>query len=377
MVDLGLAGAREGAVLAMTPGLQMAGLVGYGRGTQRAMWWNATAGARNLGTLGGRSSRAYDVNARAQVVGFAHNRAGAARAFIWTARSGMLDLNRYLRHAPPGLVLDDALAINDSGAIVATGNAGLVLLTPDALCSCGLTLGPLEAPALVKAGVPLQASVAFVDAERIGARSVTWSWGDGSSGQAGTLSASGTAGKASAGHSFATPGLYRVTATVVDLRGRRLAVAHDVVVTPPGGALAGAGELMSPPGALRHAPWHTGKVSFRLLAPVGGLAQARATPGALQVDLPGLHFRSLDVGVLERQGAQQVLEGSGTVRGAGNYLFRLTSSATLNAGAPGRFALKIWHTDAAGKSEIVDYDNSHAAFDPGAAILTQESIVRD
>jgi probable HAF family extracellular repeat protein len=378
MRDLGTAGGSEAFVTAMTPGLHMAGLINFGDDVQRAMSWTRSGGMRNLGTLGGASSRADGVNAAGQIVGFAETRAGDWRAFVWTAKQGMLDLNRYLRRAPPGLVLDDALAINDSGAIVATSNAGLVLLRPDKGGGCGHLLGPVVAPALVKAGMPLQAAVGFVDEDGVGTRSVSWSWGDGSGVQAGRVSESGGSGNASASHSFAMPGVYRVTATVVDRKGRSTAVSHEVVVTAPaGGMVAGSGAVTSPAGAFRQAPLYAGAARFSLAAPLDGAASAAAAgmPARLHFDLPGLPFRSQDVRMLGRQGAQHVFEGSGSVKGKGGYRFRLSTSATLPGGGQGRFALKIWHADPASGREVVDYDNARAAAGKGGGRLVDGRIV--
>ena len=378
MMDLGTGGGIGAGVLSMTPALHMAGVIFYADDTQRALSWTRATGIRNIGTLGGVSSRAYDVNARGQVVGFAETRAGDRRAFVWTAKGGMLNLNKYLRHAPPGLVLDDALAINDSGAIVATSNAGLVLLRPDDGRECGHVVGPVVASSLVKVGQPLEAKVGFVDADRVGTRSVSWSWGDGSAAQAGSVSESGGAGNASASHSFAAPGIYQVAATVVDRRGRSTVVSHKVVVTvTASGTLAGAGAVMSPVGASRLAPLHAGPASFSLIAPAAATARTQSIPARLHFDLPGFNFRSQDLRRLSGQGGQHVFEGSGTVRGAGSYKFRLSTSASVPAGERGRFALKIWHTDSVSKANVVDYDNARAPSGTGAGRVTDGSMVQD
>jgi probable HAF family extracellular repeat protein len=386
MVDLGAAGGTEAFVLAMTPRLHIAGLIDLPDGTQRAMSWTRATGMRNLGTLGGATSRAIDVNARGQIVGFSLNKLGDSHAFVWTAKQGMQDLNKYLRHAPPGLVLDDAVSINDSGAIVATSNAGLVLLKPvdGHGCGCGHALGPVVAPALVKAGAPLQASVAFVDEDQAGTRGVNWSWGDGSAEQAGTVRESGSAGSASASHSFAAPGIYTVTATVLDRSGASKAVSRKVVVTgPSGGAVAGAGTVMSPRGAVGKAPTYAGKANFSLIAPLAAAKSAERIPAGLHFDLPGLNFRSQDLRLLGRQGAQHVFVGSGTIGGkfggAGGYQFRLSTMAATagngSANGQGRFALKIWHTDPASKAEVVDYDNTRAPAGTEAGRVAEGSIV--
>ena len=235
MVDLGTGRGTTAWVNAMTPGLHIAGGIGYADGRQRAMSWTRAGGMRELGTLGGRTSVARDVNARGQVVGFAEDRAGAMRAFVWSASGGMLDLNRALHRTPPGLVLEQALSINDSGIIVANSNAGLVLLKPGGGHAGehhgGHVLGPVLAPASVTVGARLDARVGFLDGDGTGTRSVNWSWGDGSARQAGKLRESGGAGTASASHGYAAPGVYELVVTVVDRDGRSTAVSHRVEVT--------------------------------------------------------------------------------------------------------------------------------------------------
>lgn len=235
MVDLGTGRGTTAWVNAMTPGLHIAGGIGYADGRQRAMSWTRRSGMRELGTLGGRTSVARDVNARGQIVGFAEDRTGAMRAFVWSASGGMFDLNQALHRAPPGLVLEQALSINDSGAIVASSNAGLVLLRPGGGHGGGYVpghvLGPVVAPASVTIGTRLEAKVGFMDDDETGTRSIHWSWGDGSARQAGKLRESGGAGTASASHGYAAPGIYELVVTVVDRDGRSTAVSHRVEVT--------------------------------------------------------------------------------------------------------------------------------------------------
>jgi PKD repeat protein len=122
---------------------------------------------------------------------------------------------------------------------------------------------------MVKAGVPLKTSVALVDQDRVGTRSVTWSWGDGSGAQARQVRESNGAGNGDASHSFATPGICTVTATLVNGRGRSTAVSNDVVVTAPsGGTVAGARALMSSVGAFAQSPLYAGKERFRGNPPI-------------------------------------------------------------------------------------------------------------
>jgi len=233
MVDLGIGRGSTAWVNAMTPGLHIAGGIGFEDGRQRAMSWTPRGGMRELGTLGGRTSVARGVNAKGQIVGFAEDKAGAMRAFVWSTGGGMLDLNRQLRHVPPTLVLEHAMAINDRGEIVVSSNAGLVLLRPDRGGKGGHTVGPLVAPHSIDVGAPLQASVSFVDSDGVGTRSVDWSWGDGSGAPARRIEERGGVGSARASHSFSVPGMYTVAATVVGRDGRRTVVSHEVEVTAP------------------------------------------------------------------------------------------------------------------------------------------------
>ena len=103
---------------------------------------------KNLGTLGGTHSAAYDINSSTYVVGSADISSGAdpRRAFIWHDANGdgdgddlddageMRNLNELLAPASPSWTLMEARSINDVGQIVGwgliSGQVHAFLLTP-------------------------------------------------------------------------------------------------------------------------------------------------------------------------------------------------------------------------------------------------------
>ena len=86
--------------------------------SQRGFVWrpyNAARPTTVLGTLGGNSSQAVDVNLAEQIVGWSFTKRGDQRAFVY-ANGGMTDLNAVT--AVGGRNLQFAMGINDDGDIV-------------------------------------------------------------------------------------------------------------------------------------------------------------------------------------------------------------------------------------------------------------------
>ena len=79
----------------------------------------------DLGTLGGASSYANDVNSAGVVVGSADNAAGLRRAFRWTAEQGMQDLGTL-----PGDDWSDACCITDDGQILGVSGSSSTSTKP-------------------------------------------------------------------------------------------------------------------------------------------------------------------------------------------------------------------------------------------------------
>jgi probable HAF family extracellular repeat protein len=394
MRDLGTAGATESFVLAMSPNAHVAGVINLASGDQHAMSWTQAGGMVDLGTLDGgkpgAASRALGVNTKGQIVGWSRNKAGDSKPFLWSAGGGMVELNKRLYKAPAGLKLEDAMAISDNGAIVAGSNAGLVLLTPYAGSGANV-VGPVAAPDLVEVGKPLDASVSFVNEDGVDIRSVTWSWGDGAAAPAAALKEERGAGSANASHRYTEPGIYAVTATVVNRAGQSVAVSRQVIAYAPGiagGIVAGNGAILSPQGALKTAPTKAGKASFRFIAPAAAGATnattaasaAGAHKGQLQFNLAGWNFRSDN---LQRAAgaADGQFEGSGTVNGRGDYRFALATKPGIAAGngvsgTQGGLDFKVWHINPTTKAPVVVYDSQAGGKRVAAGAMTDGMILQ-
>jgi probable HAF family extracellular repeat protein len=90
---------------------------------RRAFFYSTEGGMLELGTLGGRKSEAFGVDANDTVVGKADvvttSTTVVSHAFAWTASGGMKDLNGLIDQ--PGWVLVEARAINAKGQIAGVG----------------------------------------------------------------------------------------------------------------------------------------------------------------------------------------------------------------------------------------------------------------
>lgn len=367
MRDLGTLTGTESYTTAMSAQAQVVGFLIVDDGYQRAFSWTAATGMRDLGSFGGPAARAEAVNGKGQVVGYAMDKQNNLRAFLWSAAQGLADLNTRLVNAPAGLVLDDAVAIADNGAIVATSNAGLVLLRPvgqDSLAAP--VVGPVHAPALIRAGSAITASVAFNDSNPKEPHHASLQWGDATM-ETALVSESGGAGTAWARHSYRVPGVYTIIAKVTDSAGNTTTVKRDVVVEAAGKALAGSGKLLSPQGADRRVLAQTGPAAFSFIAP-----GVQSAAGKVQFDSAGLAFRSTSVSVAAAGADSARLSGAGTLNGKDGYRYAL--AVAPGTAAQGRMSLRIWHNDARSGAEVLDYDNSKSGAAQRGTLLTEGAI---
>jgi probable HAF family extracellular repeat protein len=363
MVDIGALNGLGSAPLAINADGLVAGVSDVKDGAQHAIVWRRGRGMTDLGTLGGAGSRALGINNNGDVVGLAATGVSEFdyHAFLWTRTKGMLDLNRSLANAPPGLVLTEAIAISDKGAIVANSTAGLVLLLPGAKGNDAPVVGPVAPSDPVAAGSATTFAVSFTDQNRDDTHVASWSWGDGCANIPGSVTESRGVGTARAVHRYCTPGIYALRVTVTDSTRRSASVTRNVVVYDPSTvAAAGDGWFMSPQGALRQDRVQAGRASFSFVSALTPAAVAGAKPWALQFHVANLNFQSTAYDALSLAGGRVQYQGSGTINGAGKFKFLLSAvtGAAATAGAPSRLRMKIWHLDTRTDAEVVDYDNA-------------------
>ena len=121
LIDLGTLGGLSSWALDINDRGQV---VGYsnpaGGSNDRAFLWEASTGMQDLGTLGGPDSLALGINARGQVVGYSNmGPPNSSHAFLWEAGSGMQDLGTM----PSYSFQSFAFGINARGQVVGASAA--------------------------------------------------------------------------------------------------------------------------------------------------------------------------------------------------------------------------------------------------------------
>ena len=116
IADLGTLGGKTSRARAIGDDGAVAGEAETKGGELHAFFWTAKDGMKDLGTPGGRFSRAHGINDRGVVVGEGEIFSGVSVAFRWSSDAGMTNLAR-----PAGVDSAYASAINHFGVIVGAG----------------------------------------------------------------------------------------------------------------------------------------------------------------------------------------------------------------------------------------------------------------
>ncbi len=217
-------------------------------------------------------------------------------------------------------------------------------------------------------------SAAFTDSDDSNAHTATWSWGDGTS-SAGTVNQA--ANSVAGSHTYATPGVYAISVTVMDGSGNdatKTAVNYVVIYDPSGSFVTGGGWIISPPGAYPANPTLTGQANFGFVSkytPGNNIPTGNTT---FKFKAGDFNFKSTEYEWLVVAGPNAKFKGIGKVNNNGNYGFMVTGvDGQINGGGGAdKFRIKIWNIGNGG----VVYDNKMGAPETGndATVIEGGSI---
>jgi probable HAF family extracellular repeat protein len=308
-------------------------------------------------------SRAVAINASGQIVGTSQVASNLQLAFIKSpGDSPMIDLNTRLINAP-GVELFEAVAISDSGYVLARANTGWVLLQPAAAvpAPAAATLGAITANDPVAVGMPVNVGVTFSDINTADTHTAVWTWEGNGSTAGGVTEQNGTiAGTVTGSATFGAAGLYNITLSVTYSGGLTSTVSRQVVVyDPTAGFVTGGGWIMSPAGAYKADERMTGRATFGFVSKYLKGANKPTGETGFRFQAGGLNFCSNIHDWLVVGSARAQYKGSGTINGRGNYQFMLNAvdGDLVARGTPDRFRMKIRHRDDSTNTDVTDYDN--------------------
>lgn len=243
-------------------------------------------------------------------------------------------------------------------------------------------VGPIVAPIdPIQVGTQISASATFADPGVFDTHEAEWEWGDGTTSPA-VIDGPNVSGD----HLYAAPGLYTVTLTVIDKDGGSASTAYEYVVVydPNGGFVTGSGEFDSPPGAYAADPNVTGVARFNFVSKYRKEATESNGNFQFRVDDANLRFEADGYDWMVVNGNRALIEGRGTLNGAGEYgfLLSLIDGGTGPQSGDDLIRVKVWEINPDGADGALVYDSqiggdtSHTAA-PQIAIDKGQIVVHE
>jgi len=214
----------------------------------RAFLFSRARGLVDLHPRGLYVSEANAANDHGVVVGLGQRIPGESIAYRWT-RGGPVDLNTRLLNPPTGLVLDSAIAVSNNGDILASSNAGVVLLRANGGGTDAPVLGPIR-HGQPRLNQPFEITLSFRDRNPGDTHGATIDWGDGSGPRAASVREYRGRGEVRASHTYTSNGDYGIVVSVRDSTGRTTQLFERLTVLDLGTpGVQGRGALAAPAGA--------------------------------------------------------------------------------------------------------------------------------
>lgn len=321
----------------------------------RPFYWTPTGGLQDILGAAGATGQSRAISPDGTVVGWFQASADVRQAaFAWNPTEGFVNLNDRIDPAS-GLHLDEAIAVTDSGLVLALADGALVLVSPTVQSTAPVS-GAIEVSDPIAAGTAAPFTVSFTDPDTWDTHTAEWSWGDGAT-EAATVSFAEGKGTVTGVHAYAAAGLYQVTLTLRDAAGGTTQSTRQVVVYDPrAGYVAGAGFYTSPAGAYKAKPDSAGRAEFTFLARYVNQGQSPLGLTVFRFAAGQMNFISVRNDWLVVSGNRATFRGTGSVNGTAGHRFELTlidvDGRGLHLRAQDRIRMKIWSP----AGELV-YDN--------------------
>jgi hypothetical protein len=230
------------------------------------------------------------------------------------------------------------------------------------------------APQVVAVGGVVYGTAVFQDTATLDTHSVSWTWGDGTSGQSSSIWESGGSGTAYASHTYLHAGLYSISAVAGDEDGAAGSASYsaEVVFDPAAGSVSGSGTFTSPPGAYAANPSASGKASFSLDAAYKSGASKPSGSVIVSSQAIGFRLQSSSLDWLVVDGDKYEFRGSASVNGATGYAFSVSGVAFAGNAGSDTLRLRVWN--AANGSLVYDNQPSGGPYDYGTQAISSGNV---